>query len=142
MRREGETRLRRQQEITKEVSGWKYRLETAGKRISELEERKVNSEAELKEATSAPEEIAAKREELSKAIAKAQERLKAASDALALAETTLRTAENTEREAERAASTAREARARADAVSDAARIQVSTAADRIHEELETGPESL
>lgn len=142
VRREGETRLRRQQEITKEVSGWKYRLETAGKRISELEERKVNSEAELKEATSAPEEIAAKREELSKAIDKAQERLKAASDALALAETTLRTAENTEREAERAASTAREARARADAVSDAARIQVSTAADRIHEELETGPESL
>ncbi|MBL4751890.1 MAG: chromosome segregation protein SMC [Amylibacter sp.] len=142
VRRDGETRLRRQQEITKEVSGWKYRLETAGKRISELEERKVNSEVELKEATSAPEEIAAKREELSKAIAKAQERLKAASDALALAETTLRTAENEEREAERAASSAREARARADAVTDAARIQVSTAADRIHEELETGPESL
>jgi chromosome segregation protein len=142
VRREGETRLRRQQEITKEVSGWKYRLETAGKRISELEERKINSEAELKEATAAPEEIAAKREELSKAIDKAQQRLKAASDALALAETTLRASENTERDAERAASTAREARARADAVSDAAGIQVSTAADRIHEELETGPENL
>jgi len=142
VRREGETRLRRQQEITKEVSGWKYRLETAGKRIAELEERKVNSEAELKQATSAPKEIAAKREELSKAIDKAQQRLKAASDALALAETALRTAENEEREAERGASTAREARARADAVTDAARIQVSTAADRIHEELETGPESL
>ena len=142
VRRDGETRLRRQQEITKEVSGWKYRLETAGKRISELEERKVNSETELKQATSAPEEIAIKREELSKAIAKMHERLKAASDALAVAETTLRTAENEEREAERTASTAREARARADAVTDAARIQASTAADRIHEELETGPENL
>ncbi len=142
VRREGETRLRRQQEITKEASGWRYRLETAGKRISELEERKVASEEELKQATSAPEEIAAKREELSKAISKAEERLKAASDALAVGETALRIAENAEREAEREASTAREARARADAVSDAARIQVSTSADRIHEELETDPASL
>jgi len=142
VRREGETRLRRQQEITKEASGWRYRLETAGKRISELEERKVASEEELKQATSAPEEIAAKREELSKAISKAEERLKTASDALAVGETALRTAENAEREAERDASTAREARARADAVSDAARIQVSTAADRIYEELETDPANL
>ena len=142
VRREGETRLKRQQEITKEASGWRYRLETAGKRISELEERKGASELELKQATAAPEEIAAKREELSKAIAKAEERLKAASDALAVGETALRVAENTERETERDASTAREARARADAVSDAARIQVSTAADRIHEELETDPASL
>ena len=142
VRREGEARLKRQQEITKEASGWRYRLETAGKRISELEERKGASEVELKQATSAPEEIAAKREELSKAIAKAEGRLKAASDALAVGETALRAAENTEREAERDASSARETRARADAVSDAARIQVSTAADRIHEELETDPASL
>jgi chromosome segregation protein len=142
IRREGEARLKRQQEITKEASGWRYRLETAGKRIAELEERKTASEIELKQATAAPEEIVAKREELSKSIATANERLKTASDALAVAETSLRTAENTEREAERAASSAREARARADAVSDAARIQVSTAADRIHEELETDPASL
>jgi chromosome segregation protein len=141
-RREGEARTKRQQEITKESSGWRYRLETAGKRIAELEGRKLTSEEELKQATAAPEEIAAKRDELSKAIATAQERLKTGSDALAVAETALRNAENEEREAERAASGAREARARADAVSDAARIQVSTAADRIHEELETDPASL
>jgi chromosome segregation protein len=141
-RREGEARTKRQQEITKESSGWRYRLETAGKRIAELEERKSTSEEELKQATAAPEEIAAKRDELSKSIATAQERLKAGSDALAVAETALRNAENEEREAERAASGAREARARADAVSDAARIQVSTAADRIHEELETDSASL
>ncbi len=141
-RREGEARTKRQQEITKESSGWRYRLETAGKRIAELEDRKVTSEEELKQATAAPEVIAAKRDELSKSIATAQDRLKAGSDALAVAETALRNAENAERESERAASGAREARARADAVSDAARIQVSTAADRIHEELETDPASL
>jgi chromosome segregation protein len=141
-RREGEMRLKRQQEITKESSGWRHRLETAGKRIGELEERKTTSEEELKQASAAPEEIAAKREELSKSITTAEERVKSASDALAAAETELRTAENTEREAERDASSAREARARADAVSDAARIQVSTAADRIQEELETSPANL
>jgi len=142
VRREGETRLKRQQEITKEASGWRYRLETADKRIAELEERKATSQTELKQATAAPAEITAKREELSKAITTAEDRLKAASDALALADTALRTAENDEREAERAASGAREARARADAVSDAARVQVSTAAERIHEELETDPAGL
>lgn len=141
-RREGEARLKRQQEITKEASGWRYRLETAGKRIAELEERKVASELELKQATTAPEEIAIKREELSKSITTSEGRLKAASDALALAEAALREAENEEREAERTASTGRETRARADAVSDAARVQVSTAADRIHEELEVSPAQL
>ncbi|MFK5997847.1 MAG: chromosome segregation protein SMC [Rhodobacterales bacterium] len=142
VRREGEARLKRQQEITKEASGWRYRLETAGKRISELEDRKTTSETELKQASAAPAEIAAKREELSKSIFVAEDRLKAASDALTVADTALRAAENAEREAERAASNAREARGRADAVSDAARVQVSTAADRIHEELETDPAGL
>ena len=141
-RREGDARLKRSQEITKEVSGWKYRLETAGKRIAELETRKISSEAELKMATAAPDEITAKRDELSLSIDTATVRLKNASDTLSVAETTLRTAENQEREAERGASAAREARARADAVNDAAHVQVSTAAERIQDELETDPESL
>ncbi len=51
LRREGEARVRRSQEVTKEVSGWRHRLETAGKRIAELGERKVASEAELATAT-------------------------------------------------------------------------------------------
>jgi chromosome segregation protein len=74
VRREGEARLRRSQEITKEVSGWKHRLETANKRSAELAERKTVSEAELVEATAAPEEIAAKRSELADAIDEAEVR--------------------------------------------------------------------
>ena len=78
LRREGDARLRRSQEITKEVSGWKHRLETANKRTSELAERKEASEFELQDATEAPHEISEKRAELADAIDEAEERRKAA----------------------------------------------------------------
>ena len=50
--------------MTKEVSGWRHRLETAEKRTQELAERKETTEAELKDASAAPDEIAAKATEL------------------------------------------------------------------------------
>ena len=142
VRREGEARTKRQQEITKEISGWRHRLETAEKRSAELAERKEASEAELKVASAAPAEIAAKREELSDAIDKAELRRRAAADRLAEAETLLRQATDAEREAERAASEAREARARAEARADAAREAVTAAAERIREETEKEPSEL
>jgi chromosome segregation protein len=142
LRREGEARVKRSQEITKEISGWRHRLETAEKRIAELEERRVQSEAELKEASAAPEEIAAKRDELADAIGEAEVRRRAAADKLAEAETALRQAVDGERDAERAASEAREARARSEARADAARETVAYAAERIAEELETTPQNL
>ncbi|WP_284378591.1 chromosome segregation protein SMC [Amylibacter marinus] len=141
-RREGEARTKRRQEIIKEVSGWRHRLETAEKRISELETRKVESEAELGQATAAPEEIAAKRDELNRAIDAARARMSAASDALAVGETALRSAEQDERDAERGASDAREKRGRADAVAEAATTQVELAAERIYEDLNVSPENL
>ncbi|TDT73915.1 condensin subunit Smc [Litoreibacter halocynthiae] len=142
LRREGEARTKRSQEITTEVSGWKHRLETAGKRIGELEERKVTSEAELKEASAAPSELAAKRDELTTAIDEAEMRRKAAADNLAEAETALREGVQTEREAEREASEAREARARADARAEAAKETVTYAVERIREDMETTPQAL
>ncbi|MDP2518411.1 chromosome segregation protein SMC [Shimia thalassica] len=142
VRREGEARLKRSQEITKEVSGWRHRLETAEKRINELAERKEASEDELYEAGSAPEEIVAKREELTSAIEDAEERRRTASDVLAEAETASREAEHAEREAERLASEAREARARSEARADAARETVSYAAERIYEEQQVSPAKL
>ena len=142
VRREGESRLKRSQQITKEVSGWKHRLETANKRTAELAERKAMSEAELEEATAAPEEIAAKRSELADAIDEAEERRKEASDKLAEADAALREAGHQERDAERLASEAREARARSEARSDAARETVSYAAERIMEAQEVTPDKL
>jgi len=142
VRREGEARTRRSQEVTKELSGWRHRLETAKVRASELEARREESEDALAEASAAPEEIAAKREALGEEIDKAEARRAAAADALALAETALREAHGAERDAERQAGEAREARARAEARMDAARETVAYAAERIAEDLETTPADL
>jgi chromosome segregation protein len=142
LRREGEARTRRAQEVTKEISGWRHRLETAEKRSAELAERKEASEAELKEASSAPEDIRAKRDELGRSITTAEARRAQAADALSAAEGAAREAVNMERDAERAASEAREARARSEARADAARETLQVAADRIADEQETTPEAL
>ena len=142
VRREGEARTKRAQEITKEVSGWKHRLETANKRSEELADRKETSEDELKTAMTAPDEIAAKREELADAIDEAETRRKGSGDKLAEAETALRDATTAERDAERAASEAREARARSEARADAARETVEYAAERIQEAQDTTPDKL
>ncbi|MEP5154515.1 chromosome segregation protein SMC [Planktotalea sp.] len=142
IRREGDARLKRTQEVMKETSGWRHRLETAEKRIAELGERKDASEIDLGDASAAPEEIAAKREELTDAIGEAEERRNTASDALAEGESASRVAEQAERDAERVASEAREARARSEALSDAAKETVAAAAERITEEMETTPETL
>ncbi len=142
IRREGEARLRRRQEITKELSGWRHRLETAEKRSAELAERKTASEQELAEAQAAPEEIAARRTELNEAVETAETRRRAAADRLSEGESLLRLVAEQEREAERAASEAREARARAEARADGAREAVTAAADRIREETDNTPGTL
>ena len=142
IRREGEARTRRRQEVTKEISGWRMRLDTAAARSAELAERKAETEEELLEASAAPEEIAIKREELSDAIAEADERRAKAADALAAAEAVLREAQFAEREAERLAGEAREGRARADARAEAARANLSLAAERIRDEQDCSPQAL
>ncbi|MCB2095313.1 MAG: chromosome segregation protein SMC [Rhodobacteraceae bacterium] len=142
LRREGEARTKRRQEIVKEISGWQLRLDTAGKRMAELADRKSQSETELKTASAAPAGIAAKRAELSDAIEAAETRRKAAADRLAEGETALRQMTEAERDAERAASEAREARARAEARADAARETVALAAERIREVTESEPGAL
>ena len=142
LRREGTARERRAQDVAKELGGWRNRLDTAGKRSAELLERKEASERELTEASSAPGEIAAKREELTGAISAAETRKQAASAQLSTGEADLRETTLAERDAERLASEAREARARAEARADAAKETVTLAAERIDEERDTTPEAL
>ncbi|WP_135504299.1 chromosome segregation SMC family protein [Roseovarius aestuariivivens] len=142
LRREGEARTRRAQEVTKELSGWRHRLETAKTRSAELAERKATSEAELSEAEARPNELAAKRADLSAEIDKAEARRAAAEDARSKAEGTAREAVAQEREAERLAGEAREARARAEARTEGAREAQEQAALRIEDEMETSPEQL
>ena len=142
LRREGEARTKRAQEVAKEVSGWRHRLETAEKRSAELVERKVAAEEELEQASALPSEIAAKRGELTEAIDAADARKAEASDKLSKAEASLREATAAEREAERLASDAREARAGAEARSEAARETVALAAERIADENQLTPSQL
>ncbi|NIZ10719.1 chromosome segregation protein SMC [Pseudooceanicola sp. HF7] len=142
IRREGEARTRRSQEITKEVSGWRHRLESADRRIAELDERREEAEDQLYEAMAAPEELEAKREELNAEIDKSEARKAEATDKLTGAEAALREAVASEREAARLASEAREARARAEARADAAAEAVTHAAERIAEAQEMTPKQL
>ncbi|GAA6209052.1 chromosome segregation protein SMC [Cognatishimia sp. WU-CL00825] len=142
LRRDGDARIGRSQQVKKDISGWRYRLETAEKRSGELAERKAASEEELLEAQMVPEEISEKREELTISIEDAEERRSKAGDALAEAETGLRAAEQAERDAERSASEVREARARAEALADAARETVATATGRIRDDMDQTPEAL
>jgi chromosome segregation protein len=142
LRREGEARVRRTQQVAKDLGGWRNRLETAEKRIAELVARKAESEAELQVAQALPRELADQRTELAHAIEDAEARRKAAADTLATAENAEREAVAHEREAERAASQAREARAGAEARREAARENVTQAAERIAEEQDCTPQTL
>ncbi|MEO1795586.1 MAG: chromosome segregation protein SMC, partial [Pseudomonadota bacterium] len=142
LRRLGEARTKRAQEITKELSGWRHRLETAKARSGELVDRKAGFEEELAGARKVPGDVAARREALGGDIATAETRRRAASDALAEAESILRAAVDAERAAERTASGARESRAGAEARFEAAQETLDAATDRIQEEQNQTPEAL
>ncbi|SHH97712.1 chromosome segregation protein SMC [Marivita hallyeonensis] len=142
LRREGEARKARAQQVTKDLSGWRHRLETAEKRSAELAERREAAQDELETASNTPAELAAQRDSLGHEITQAEARKAAADDALSTAESALRSADQAEREAERHASEAREARARSEARAEAAREAVTLAAERIAEEQETSPTAL
>ncbi len=133
LRREGDARLKRRQEITKELSGWRHRLETAALRGKELEARAEAGQAELAKALILPEELSAKRDKLLEAIALAETRLTAAREALSRGESAKNLAVATERDAARQAGEAREARARAEARAEAARDVVAAQEVRILE---------
>ncbi|MGI3169309.1 chromosome segregation protein SMC [Pseudooceanicola sp. C21-150M6] len=142
LRRDGEARLRRSQEVIKEMSGWRQRLETADKRIGEIDLRRSETEADLKQAGTVPQDLAAKRSDLNASIATAEARKAEATDMLTRREAVLRDAVTAERDAERLASEARESRARAEARRDAAQEAVERAAERIAEEQEMTPKQL
>ena len=142
IRRDGEARKGRSQQVTKDLSGWRHRLETAEKRAQELAGRKADSAAELAEAQDLPGALEDQRGDLTDAMEEAEARKAAASDALSVAETALRAAIAAERDAERHAGEAREARAGAEARAEAARETVQTAAERISDDLEVTPAAL
>jgi chromosome segregation protein len=141
-RREAEARVKRRQEVTKDISGWRMRLDTAEKRATELADRRAATEADLAEASLAPADLSARRDRLADALATAEARRAAAAEALSAAESLLRAAQGTERDTERVAGEAREGRARAEARTDAAREARTAAGTRIREEMDLSPDQL
>ena len=142
VRREGEARTRRAQQVTTEISGWKHRLETAEKRSAELGDRKELAQAELKEAQAQPAVIAQERDKLAVSLTEAEARAASATDALTVGERDLRQAVEGERSAERDASAARESRAGAAARAEAAGDAVTAASARTSEDLDLSPAQL
>ena len=142
LRREGNARTKRLQEIAKEESGWRLRLDQAGSRAAELVQRRDATADELEEAEAQPEILAERREELAERDAGAQDRLSQARAALASADEVARSAAHAERDAERHASEARETRAAREARAEAARDGEKAARARILEETEGTPQAL
>ncbi|HIP22184.1 MAG TPA: chromosome segregation protein SMC, partial [Rhodobacteraceae bacterium] len=142
LRREGEARVRRLREIEKEKGNWARRLENAERQLGELAGRIETGQEALTQAKAAPEEIVTRRADMAKALDKAEARRKTAADLLAEGEAALRDSEAGERLSEREASEAREARARAEALSEAAAERVGIAAARVVEETGVAPQVL
>ena len=142
VRREGDERTKRMQEVSKELSGWKYRLETAEKRNSELFQRQEENQEQLQDALAEPEKISRRRDEILVSITDATRNKIEAQNDLLEAEKVLRNFVEEERDAERLASSLRESRARAQAMSEAAQESVNKAAERIGEEMQVSPGQL
>ncbi|MFV0301870.1 MAG: chromosome segregation protein SMC, partial [Paracoccus sp. (in: a-proteobacteria)] len=142
LRREGNARIKRQQEIAKEESGWRHRLDQAGTRAAELSTRRDAAAGELAAAEAQPAILAGKRATLTEREGQAEARVASARAALATADQALREASHAERDAERHASEARELRASREARSEAARDTEQAARARIHEETEGTPQAL
>ncbi len=142
LRREANARLKRLQEIAKEESGWRLRLQQAGTRAAELIQRRDEARDQLVGARGQPAILAERRRAMAEREAEAETRLSRARDALAAADDAARSAALAAREAERLASDARETRAAREARAEAARDLEEAARLRIHEETEKTPAEL
>ncbi|HKU65651.1 MAG TPA: chromosome segregation protein SMC [Rhizomicrobium sp.] len=142
LRREGEARARRLAAITDEQARWTSRKSDAQSHVAELVRRQEELTGELAGAEQVPEQMAQKRSALLDAIAAAEEARNQSSDARQQAENILAEADKHAKAADATLSSAREERARAQALSEAASQRIEELKTRIHDELECAPSEL
>ena len=142
LERAGAARTRRLDAIARERDGWRARRAQAADRLAGLARRAEDTEAALYDAREETPAIAEQRETLAGTLAESQSRRRRAAEALALVETALHDREAALRSAEKAAGEAREARARAEAVTEAAEARAAAQAERLRTEAELEPEAL
>ena len=142
LRREGEARRGRITAIAEDQTRWNTRKTDAQNQIAELSRRREELSGEIIQAEQVPQQIAGKRVALLDAIALAETARNQASDARQQAETVLAEADKKAKAADAAMSSAREERARAQALSEAASQRIDELRTRIQDELECAPSEL
>ena len=142
LKREGEARQRRLTAIAEEQGRWNTRKSAAADKSAELTHRQEELAIELTAAEAVPQQIVEKRDALLDAIATAETARNEASDARQQAETILAAADKAAKTADAALSSAREERARAQALSEGAAARIEELKTRILDELECGPADL
>ena len=140
--REVAGRQARVEGIKREREGWAGRAKDAKARVSALEKDAEKTAAKLKQASDAPEQLAAQRNALLDALTVAETRRKAAADALSVAEGAAGDADRASRAADAAASQAREARAGLAARAEAAAEKLADATRNVEETAQMSPEEL
>ncbi len=142
LRREGEARARRLAAIGDDRARWNTRKTDAQTHVAELLRRQEELTGELAGAEQVPDQIAQKRSALLDAIALAETARNQASDARQQAESVQAEADKHAKAADAALSSAREERARAQALSEAAVQRIEELKTRILDELECAPHEL
>jgi len=140
--REARARTERLSVIETERQRWETRSLSASEQIAEHRRRDETLRAELVTAEAKPEEIAGKRNTLLDLIGSAEGARNEAADARAEAESALAEADKAAKSADNALSLAREERARAQALAEAATARLDELRGRIRDELDATPEEL
>ncbi len=141
LRREIQARIDRLGAIQTEASGWRNRIEDAGRQHEILTRRAEDTKALLVEARAKPAEITAKRTALLEQLGAAETARNAAADAVAGREAELGEADGGLRRTEGAASQARETRARLQANLEGAAERREEVRQRIRESLDCEPDA-
>lgn len=142
LKNESEARAARLKAVESERANWARRSESAGKRVTTLENRRAAVEMSLHAATDGPDQFADRRTQLFADLASAESRRTAAADALSLSEKETADAVQAAREAETAAGAAREARAGSEARLNAAQDRIGETKARVNETLNCEPSEL
>ncbi len=140
--RAGTARERRLGEITREAETWARRQAEAAVRLADLDRREAETAAALEAARERPDALEHRLAELAEAHTEAETRRRNAADALAEAESGLRDLTARSRAAEKAAGDAREARARFEALAEAANTAAEHQTERLTGETGKTPETL
>ncbi|HVU20051.1 MAG TPA: hypothetical protein VHE09_04915, partial [Rhizomicrobium sp.] len=142
LKRDREIRRRRLTAIDEERSRWQSRRDAASRHIEELHRRRDELNIALEAAEAVPQAIAQKRNALLDTIGAAETARNLASDARIEAESVLAEADKSAKMADAQLSSAREERARAEAVLESETTRMNELRARIQDELDCTPADL